>query len=234
MNNNKKKKEIIDQYSSSINNNKKTHTKIPSTNTNSELTTNLKQQTSTNSYYHLYNQNNEYTKNSNNPNKINKVKGSNQDLINRLKDKNSALKFSITSKNYYINIKNKNQNVNSFQLEEEPYDINKKKFKGNQDNITKGINIMSKFDTFVQEVKYMQKDKNKFNKTSFNYYFDKKKNLKNTKSFDINKNNNKDKKHFIIYQGKNKEKQDIICVDKTELINKNSEIKNYTNKENYL
>ena len=232
MNNNKKKKDIIDQYSSSINNNKKTHTKIPSTNTNSELTTNLKQQTSTNSHYHLYNQNNDYTKNSNNPNNNNKAKGSNQDLINRLKDKNSSLKFSITSKNYYINIKNKNQNVNSFQLEEEPYDKNKKKFKGNQDNITKGINIMSKFDTFVQEVKYMQKDKNKFNKTSFNYYFDKKKNLKNTKSFDINKNNNKDKKHFIVYQGKNKEKQDIICVDKTELINKNCEIKNYTNKEN--
>ena len=231
MNNNNKRKEIIEQYSNSINNNKKsaiTHSKIPSTNTNSDLTTNLKHQASTNSY--LYNKNNDYTKNSNNPNINNKVKNSNQDLINRLKNKSSALKFSITSKNYYINIKN--QNVNSFKLEEEPYDKNKKKIKGNQAYIIKGINIISKFDTFAHEVKYMQKDKNQFNKTTFNYYFDKKQNLKNTKSYDINKNYNKDKKQFFIYQGKNEEKQGIICVDKSELIGRNSEINNITNKEN--
>ena len=232
---NKKAKEIIDQYSTSNNNKKKsiiTQTKIPSTSINSELTTNFKQQTSTNS--HLYNIN-DYTKNSNNNNVNNKVKTSNQDLINRLKNKSSALKFSITSKNYYINIKNKNQNVNSFQLEEEPYDKNKKRNKVNQDNFTKGINISNKFDTFVHEVKYLQKDKNKFNKTTFNYYFDKTKNLKNTKSFDINKNGNKnkDKKHFILHQGNHKEKnkQDIICVDKTDIINAQKNEMS-TNKEN--
>ena len=235
MNNNKKAKEIIDQYSTSNYNKKKssiTQTKIPSTNINSELTTNLKQQTSTNS--HLYNIN-DYTKNSNKNNVNNKDKSSNQDLINRLKNKSSALKFSITSKNYYINIKNKNQNVNSFQLEEEPYDKNKKRNKGNQDNFTKGINISNKFDTFSQEVKYLQKDKNKFNKTTFNYYLDKTKNLKNTKSFDINKidNKNKDKKHFILHQGNHKEKnkQDIICIDKTDIINAQKNEMN-TNKEN--
>ena len=35
-----------------------------------------------------------------------KKKEKNQELINRLKNKTSALKYSITSKNYYINFKN--------------------------------------------------------------------------------------------------------------------------------
>ena len=108
INNNKKRKEFIDQYSTSINNKIKssfTHTKIPSTNTNTDITSNLKQ-ASTNSY--LYNYNYDYRKNANN-NVNNKMTYTNQDLVNRLKNKSSALKFSITSKNYYINIKNKNR-----------------------------------------------------------------------------------------------------------------------------
>jgi len=239
INNNKKRKEFIDQYSTSINNKIKssfTHTKLPSTNTNTDITSNLKQ-ASTNSY--LYNYNYDYRKNANN-NVNNKMTYTNQDLVNRLKNKSSALKFSITSKNYYINIKNKNQNVNSFQLEEEPNDKNNKKNKGNQD-ITQGVNILSKFDTFVHEIKYLQKDKNAFNKTSFNYYFDKSNNLKNTKSFDINfhniENKSKDKKHVVIYAGKtkNKSKQDIVCVDKNDKINnENNEINNKENDKNKI
>ena len=55
--------------------------------------------------------------NSNNINNYEK----NQELINRLKNKTSALKYSITSKNYYINFNNnKNKGVKGFQLYEEP------------------------------------------------------------------------------------------------------------------
>ena len=120
-------------------------------------------------------------------------------------------------------------------IRESLYDKNKERNTVNQDNFSKGINISNKFDTFVHEVKYLQKDKNKFNKTTFNYYFDKTKNLKNTKRFDINKNGNKnkDKKHFILHQGNHKEKnkQDIICVDKTDIINAQKNEMS-TNKEN--
>ena len=168
----------------------------------------------------------------------NKVKSKKQDLINRLKKKSSDLKFSITSKNYYINIKN--QNVNCFKLEEDQNNLNIKKNIVNQD-FTKGINILSKFDTYAYDIKYLPKDKNKFNKTAFNYYLDKNNNLKNTKSFDINfhknENKNKDKIHIIIDKEKNKNQklnenknkndaikiirrekknEEIICIDKNE------------------
>ena len=224
--NDKKRKELIDQYSNTIKNrikNTLSQTKISTA--NSEITSNLKH-TSTNSY--LYNMNYDYKSinNNNNINKNSNKSSSNQDLVNRLKNKSSTLKFSITSKNYYINMKNnKNNNVNSFQLEEETNEKNKK-ISGNQD-ITNGINIINKFDTFAHDIKYPPNYKNKFNKTSFNYYFDK--GLKNTKSFDIKfhkieeKNKIKPKKHIIIdtNQSKTKIKQDNLCVEHNEKNNNN-------------
>ena len=241
MKNNKKRKELIDQYSNSMKNKiKSTFSQTKVSTTTADKTSNLKQ-ASTNSY--LYNMKNDY-RNINNNNNVSKnttnilksTGSQKQDLINKLKNKSSALKFSITSKNYYINIKNnKNNNVNSFQLEEEPNDKNNKN-NINQD-ITKGINILSKFDTFVHEAKYQLKDKNKFNKTTFNYYFDKSNNLKNTKSFDINfnkledKNKLKSKKHIIIDTDKNKNinKQNIICVNKKDNNNNQENDKNKMN-----
>ena len=235
--NDKKRKELIDQYSNSMKNKiKNTFSQTKISTANSDITSNLKQ-ASTNSY--LYNMNYDYRnmKNINNINKNNaKLKSTNnKELINRLKNKSSALKFSITSKNYYINIKNnKNHNVNSFQLEEELNDKNNKN--AGQQDIAKGINILSKFDTFVHDIRNQQKDKNKFNKTSFNYYFDKSNNLKNTKSFDINfhkiedNNKNKAKKHIIIDIGKNKSLNKIE-VDNNQENDKNKININIKNKD---
>ena len=249
MKNDRKRKELIDQYSNSIKNKIKStfsQTKISTSNTS-----NLKQ-TSTNSY--LYNMNYDY-RNMNNINNINKnnnkIKSTNKDLVNRLKNKSSALKFSITSKNYYINMKNNkiHNNVNSFQLEEEPNDKNNKNI--DEQDIAKGINILSKFDTFVHDIKHQTKDKNKFNKTSFNYYFDKSSNLKNTKSFDINfhkkedKNKIKTRKHIIIDTGKNKTQNQIgndnnqendknkININKTIEEKRDAKINKDKEKENY-
>ena len=79
-----------------------------------------------------------------NSNNINSNESKNQDLINRLKNKTSALKYSITSKNYYINFNNnKNKGVKGFQLYEEPKNKNVEK----KDDITKGINILAKYET---------------------------------------------------------------------------------------
>ena len=242
--NDKKKKGIADYYSSSFKNKIKsslTQKKVSST--NSELNSNLNQINTNSFLWNNYNKN--YTKNNNN-NNIEK-KSTNQDLINRLKNKSSSLKFSITSKNYYINMKNKTKNVNSFKLEEEPNNIDIKKNIINQD-FTKGINILNKFDTFAHEMKYQTKDKNKFNKTVYNYYFDKSKNLKNTKSFDVNSNVNlKDKKEkekatIIIDTEKNIERkinknrsknEEIVCIDKVE-INNNIDKENDKNQINII
>ena len=232
--NNKKRKELIDQYSNSMKNKiKSTFSQTRFSSNKTEKTSNIKQ-ASTSSY--LYKMNYDYKNINNNINNNiinnNKLKSSNQDLVNRLKTKSSALKFSITSKNYYINIKNnKNQNVNSFQLDEEIYDKNKKNNNGKQD-ITKGVNILNKFDTFVHDIKNQQKDKKKFNKTTYNYYFDKSSNLKNTKSFDIN-NKNRGKTHIIIDTTKNtnKNKENVIQEDKNENNNKEND-KNIINIKN--
>ena len=242
--NDKKKKGIADYYSSSFKNKIKsslTQKKVSST--NSEINSNLNQINTNSFLWNNYNKN--YTKNNNN-NNIEK-KSTNQDLINRLKNKSSSLKFSITSKNYYINMKNKTKNVNSFKLEEEPNNIDIKKNIINQD-FTKGINILNKFDTFAHDMKYQTKDKNKFNKTVYNYYFDKSKNLKNTKSFDVNSNVNlKDKKEkekatIIIDTEKNIElkinknrskNEEIVCIDKVE-INNNIDKENDKNQINII
>ena len=170
--------------------------------------------TNTNSY--MKNVNNENI-NSNNINNYEK----NQELINRLKNKTSALKYSITSKNYYINFNNnKNKGVKGFQLYEEPKIKNVEK----KDDITKGINILAKYDT--------QKMKGKLHKTTYNYYFNKNENIKNTKSFDAKKmkkeNKSKEKIHIII---EDKSKSDINKNKENININNNNEIKNESKNE---
>ena len=140
-------------------------------NTNSTLNPIMKStMTNTNSY--LKQLNNENI----NINNINNFGTKKQELINRLKNKTSGLKYSITSKNYYINFyNNKNKAVKGFQLYEEP----KAKNVDKKDDITKGINILNKFDT--------QKIKGKLHKTTYNYYFNKNEGIKNTKSYDAKK-----------------------------------------------
>ena len=185
------------------------------TNTNNTLNPNFKStMTNTNSY--MKNVNNENI-NSNNINNYEK----NQELINRLKNKTSALKYSITSKNYYINFNNnKNKGVKGFQLYEEPKNKNVEK----KDDITKGINILAKYET--------QKMKGKLHKTTYNYYFNKNENIKNTKSFDAKKmkkeNKSKEKIHIII---EDKSKSDINKNKENININNNNEIKNESKNE---
>jgi hypothetical protein len=185
------------------------------TNTNNTLNPNFKStMTNTNSY--MKNVNNENI-NSNNINNYEK----NQELINRLKNKTSALKYSITSKNYYINFNNnKNKGVKGFQLYEEPKIKNVEK----KDDITKGINILAKYDT--------QKMKGKLHKTTYNYYFNKNENIKNTKSFDAKKmkkeNKSKEKIHIII---EDKSKSDINKNEENININNNNETKNESKNE---
>ena len=186
------------------------------TNTNNTLNPNLKStMTNTNSYMKQVNNENI------NSNNINSNESKNQDLINRLKNKTSALKYSITSKNYYINFNNnKNKGVKGFQLYEEPKNKNVEK----KDDITKGINILAKYET--------QKMKGKLHKTTYNYYFNKNENIKNTKSFDAKKmkkeNKSKEKIHIII---EDKSKSDINKNKENININNNNEIKNESKNE---
>ena len=157
---------------------------------------------------------NSYLKQLNNENiNINNIGNKKQELINRLKNKTSGLKYSITSKNYYINFyNNKNKGVKGFQLYEEPKVKNVEK----KDDITKGINILNKFDT--------QKIKGKLHKTTYNYYFNKNEGIKNTKSYDAKKI----KKDLI--KEKEKEKIHIIIEDKNK--NQNNEILSKENNNN--
>ena len=208
---------------------KSTFTQAKVNNSNNAIIPNIKP-TMTNSYI----KNNENINISNNINsfKSKKFKEKNKDLINRLKNKTSALKFSITSKNYYINFKNskhQNQNVKSFELYEEPKTKNINKNIENKD-ITKGINILGKFDSYLHDNKFPQKVKAKFHKTTYNYYFDKSKNVKNTKSSpneiikkDKNDNNNiinKDKVKDPIIGNKNENNNNDNIVNKDKDKNK--------------
>ena len=139
---------------SSINNN--------SNNTNSKLNPIIKSSmTNTSSFLkHLNNEN----VNSNN---INNFDAKKKELINKIKNKTSGLKYSITSKNYYINFyNNKNKGVKGFQLYEDPKIKNVTK----KDDITKGIDIINKIEN--------QKIKGKLHKTTYNYYFNKNEGIK--------------------------------------------------------
>ena len=185
---------------SSINNNSNT--------TNSKLNPIIKSSmTNTSSFLkHLNNEN----VNSNN---INNFDAKKKELINKIKNKTSGLKYSITSKNYYINFyNNKNKGVKGFQLYEDPKIKNVTK----KDDITKGIDIINKIEN--------QKIKGKLHKTTYNYYFNKNEGIKNTKSYDAKKirkeltSKEKEKMHIIINdKNKNTSNENIIKENKNEI-----------------
>ena len=188
---------------SSINNNINN-----SNNTNSKLNPIIKSSmTNTSSFLkHLNNEN----VNSNN---INNFDAKKKELINKIKNKTSGLKYSITSKNYYINFyNNKNKGVKGFQLYEDPKIKNVTK----KDDITKGIDIINKIEN--------QKIKGKLHKTTYNYYFNKNEGIKNTKSYDAKKirkeltSKEKEKMHIIINdKNKNTSNENIIKENKNEI-----------------
>ena len=185
---------------SSINNNSNT--------TNSKLNPIIKSSmTNTSSFLkHLNNEN----VNSNN---INNFDAKKKELINKIKNKTSGLKYSITSKNYYINFyNNKNKGVKGFQLYEDPKIKNVTK----KDDITKGIDIINKIEN--------QKIKGKLHKTTYNYYFNKNEGIKNTKSYDAKKirkeltSKEKEKMHIIINdKNKNTSNDNLIKENKNEI-----------------
>ena len=216
INNEKKLNNKIPYDSNYIKNkikNSSTQGKLVNSNTNisNTLNPNLRStMTNTNSYM-------KYINNENINSNINNFGAKKEELINRLKNKTSALKYSITSKNYYIHFNNnKNKGVKGFQLYEEPKVKNIEK----KDDITKGVNILAKYDT-------QQKIKANLHKTTYNYYFNKNDNIKNTKSFDakrIKKDNKSKEKIHIIIEDKDKDKDK----ENKENINNNNEIKNKT------
>ena len=148
-----------------------------------------------------------------NSNNINNFDAKKKELINKIKNKTSGLKYSITSKNYYINFyNNKNKGVKGFQLYEDPKIKNVTK----KDDITKGIDIINKIEN--------QKIKGKLHKTTYNYYFNKNEGIKNTKSYDAKKirkeltSKEKEKMHIIINdKNKNTSNENIIKENKNEI-----------------
>lgn len=104
-----------------------------SSNTTNNLNPNMKS-TMTNTTSYMKKINNENI----NTNNMSSFHSKKQELINRLKNKTSAMKYSITSKNYYIHFNNnKNKDVKGFQLYEEPKVKNVVK----KDDITKGKKV---------------------------------------------------------------------------------------------
>ena len=122
----------------------------------------------------------------------------NKDLINRLKKQSSYLKSSITNKNQ-INNNSKNKVLTCCQLEEkENLSMNKHiKNEKSHCHLVKGIDILSKYDTFeIDMKKNIFVDKNKFNKNSHifnekNKEYDMLKKIKNLKTFHPKLNNKK-------------------------------------------
>ena len=122
----------------------------------------------------------------------------NKDLINRLKKQSSYLKSSITNKNP-INNNSKNKVLTCCQLEEkENLSMNKHiKNEKSHCHLVKGIDILSKYDTFeIDQKKNIYVDKNKFNKNSHifnekNKEYDMLKKIKNLKTFHPKLNNKK-------------------------------------------
>ena len=126
----------------------------------------------------------------------------NKNLINRLKNQSCSLKSSITNKNQN---NSKSKAINHIFDSKEILALNKHLTK---EQIIKGMNILSKHDTFeIDQKKVLNGDKNKFNKNthifkdkhnnSNNLSKNKNKNpidilfkIKNLKTFHPNKNNN--------------------------------------------
>ena len=129
----------------------------------------------------------------NNKNRIN----NNKDLINRLKKQSSYLKSSITNKNQINNNNSKNKVLTCFQFDEkENLSMNKNiKNEKSHCHLVKGIDILSKYDTFeIDQKKNIYVDKNKFNKNSHifnekNKDYDMLKKIKNLKTFHPKLNN---------------------------------------------
>ena len=115
-----------------------------------------------------------------------------KDLINRLKNQALSLKSSITNKNQVNNNICKNKMINYFQFEDkENLSVNRHiQNELSHCHLVKGINILNKDETFeIEHKKYVNNDKNKFNKNSCFVNNEKNNNSNNI----INKNhNNKD------------------------------------------
>ena len=136
----------------------------------------------------------------------------NKDLITRLKNQSCSLKPSIMNKNQ--NNINKGKAINHIFAKKEIISINKHLTK---EQILRGMNILSKHDTFeLGQKKFIYGDKNKFNKNT--YIFKEKHNNSNN----LSKNKNK-KQADILYKIKNL---------KTFHPNKNNNASNKSNKIN--
>ena len=129
----------------------------------------------------------------NNKNENNKyVVNNSKDIINRLKNQSCSLKSSITNKNQ--NNDNKNKAINHIFDSREIFAINKHLTK---EQLLKGMNILSKHDTFeIGQKKFMYGDKNKFNKNTHVF----KEKLNNSNNLCKNKSK---KQSDIIYKIKN-------------------------------
>ena len=143
----------------------------------------------------------------NNKNENKYSENNNKNLINRLKNQSCSLKSSITNKNQNNN-NSKSKAINHIFDSKEILALNKHLTK---EQIIKGMNILSKHDTFeIGQKKVLYGDKNKFNKNahifkdkhnnSNNLSKNKNKNpidilfkIKNLKTFHPNKNNNNNK-----------------------------------------
>ena len=177
----------------------------------------------------------------NNKNRVN----NNKDLINRLKKQSSYLKSSITNKNQISN-NSKNKVLTCFQFEEkENLSMNKNiKNEKSHCHLVKGIDILSKYDTFeIDQKKNIYVDKNKFNKNSHifnekNKDYDMIKKIKNLKTFHPKLNNkktisiqlNKDNLNFE----KEKEKETNNNINTNTIITQNNIDSSNNNNGSYL
>ena len=128
----------------------------------------------------------------NNKNENKNSINNNIDLINRLKNQSCSLKSSMTNKNQ--NYISKNKAINRIFANKEILSINKHLTK---EQILKGMNILSKHETFeIGQKKFAYADKNKFNKNACLFK------EKHNNSNNLSKNKNK-KQTDILYKIKN-------------------------------
>ena len=179
----------------------------------------------------------------NNKNRVN----NNKDLINRLKKQSSYLKSSITNKNQISN-NSKNKVLTCFQFEEkENLSMNKNiKNEKSHCHLVKGIDILSKYDTFeIDQKKNIYVDKNKFNKNSHifnekNKDYDMIKKIKNLKTFHPKLNNKKtisiqlNKDNLNFEKEKEKEKETNNNINTNTIITQNNIDSSNNNNGSYL
>ena len=179
----------------------------------------------------------------NNKNRVN----NNKDLINRLKKQSSYLKSSITNKNQISN-NSKNKVLTCFQFEEkENLSMNKNiKNEKSHCHLVKGIDILSKYDTFeIDQKKNIYVDKNKFNKNSHifnekNKDYDMIKKIKNLKTLHPKLNNKKtisiqlNKDNLNFEKEKEKEKETNNNINTNTIITQNNIDSSNNNNGSYL